>query len=154
MCCTLCLISAYFSCDSFSLSPYFPSVLSDAYVSSGQHIPYSAGFATHTANHHQSVTQHVWSDHTLPVTDVYCGVGGVRARVATVSLDQTCKVRAGMDKLTIMLELHGVSNPSIHTLLEPLMPSPPSMRIEGLGTRLSLTLSTVRVHSYPVLNFP
>ena len=100
MCCTLCLISAYF-CDSFSLSPYFPSVLSDAYVSSGQHIPYSAGFATHTANHHQSVTQHVWSDHTLPVTDVYCGMGGVRARVATVSLDQTCKVRTGMDKLTI-----------------------------------------------------
>lgn len=76
----------------------FPSVLSDAYLSSGQHIPYSAELATHTAHHHQSVTQHVWSDHTLPVTDVYCGIGGLRARVATVSLDQTCKVRDGVGR--------------------------------------------------------
>uniref|UniRef100_UPI00358F0AF8 WD repeat-containing protein 18 isoform X2 n=1 Tax=Myxine glutinosa TaxID=7769 RepID=UPI00358F0AF8 len=36
--------------------------------------------------------RHVWNQHTLPVMDVCCGVGGVRARVATASLDQTAKL--------------------------------------------------------------
>uniref|UniRef100_A0A8C4QXP5 WD repeat domain 18 n=1 Tax=Eptatretus burgeri TaxID=7764 RepID=A0A8C4QXP5_EPTBU len=36
--------------------------------------------------------KHVWNQHTLPVTDVCCGVGGVKARVATASLDQTAKL--------------------------------------------------------------
>ncbi|XP_051893740.1 WD repeat-containing protein 18 isoform X2 [Pristis pectinata] len=35
--------------------------------------------------------QHVWSRHTLPVTDIHCGVGGPLSRVATASLDQTVK---------------------------------------------------------------
>ena len=35
---------------------------------------------------------HTWSDHALPVTDIHCGCGGMRAHVVTSSLDQTCKV--------------------------------------------------------------
>lgn len=35
----------------------------------------------------------LWSDHALPVTGICCGAGeGIQARVATASLDQTCKV--------------------------------------------------------------
>ena len=83
-----------------SFSFYFPSVLSDAFVSSGQQVPYSAGLATSTGDH-PSVTRYVWSDHTLPVMDVYCGTGGLRARVATVSLDQTCKVQVVVYMLLI-----------------------------------------------------
>jgi len=33
-----------------------------------------------------------WSQHSLPVTHVYCGVGGVCARVVSTSLDRTCKL--------------------------------------------------------------
>ncbi|XP_010633263.1 WD repeat-containing protein 18 isoform X1 [Fukomys damarensis] len=36
--------------------------------------------------------RHVWSHHTLPVTDVHCGFGGPLARVATASVDQTVKL--------------------------------------------------------------
>ncbi|XP_032902927.1 WD repeat-containing protein 18 [Amblyraja radiata] len=36
--------------------------------------------------------QHVWSRHTLPVTDIHCGVGGPLSRIATASLDQTVKL--------------------------------------------------------------
>lgn len=36
--------------------------------------------------------RHVWSQHTLPITDLHCGFGGPMARVATASLDQTAKV--------------------------------------------------------------
>ncbi|XP_032032290.1 WD repeat-containing protein 18 isoform X2 [Hylobates moloch] len=35
---------------------------------------------------------HVWSHHTLPITDLHCGFGGPLARVATSSLDQTVKL--------------------------------------------------------------
>ncbi|XP_035887994.1 WD repeat-containing protein 18 isoform X2 [Phyllostomus discolor] len=35
--------------------------------------------------------RHVWSRHTLPITDLHCGFGGPLARVATASLDQTVK---------------------------------------------------------------
>lgn len=79
---------------------HFPSVLSDAFVSSGQQVPYSTGLAMSTGEH-PSVTRYVWSDHTLPVMDVYCGTGGLRARVATVSLDQTCKVHASCGKSAV-----------------------------------------------------
>ncbi|ORX94622.1 WD40 repeat-like protein [Basidiobolus meristosporus CBS 931.73] len=34
-----------------------------------------------------------WSDHSLPITDIHCGSGGLKfARVVTSSLDHTCKV--------------------------------------------------------------
>nr|XP_008123075.1 PREDICTED: WD repeat-containing protein 18 [Anolis carolinensis] len=36
--------------------------------------------------------RHVWSQHTLPVTDLCCGIGGPMSRVATASLDQTAKL--------------------------------------------------------------
>uniref|UniRef100_A0A8C9UKY8 WD repeat-containing protein 18 n=1 Tax=Spermophilus dauricus TaxID=99837 RepID=A0A8C9UKY8_SPEDA len=36
--------------------------------------------------------RHVWSQHTLPITDLHCGFGGPLARVATASLDQTGKL--------------------------------------------------------------
>lgn len=36
--------------------------------------------------------RHVWSRHTLPITDLHCGCGGPLARVATSSLDQTVKL--------------------------------------------------------------
>ncbi|XP_058393748.1 WD repeat-containing protein 18 isoform X1 [Diceros bicornis minor] len=36
--------------------------------------------------------RHVWSRHTLPITDLHCGLGGPLARVATASLDQTVKL--------------------------------------------------------------
>lgn len=39
--------------------------------------------------------RHVWSRHSLPITDLCCGFGGPLARAATASLDQTAKVRLG-----------------------------------------------------------
>ncbi|KAK9760933.1 Pre-rRNA-processing protein ipi3 [Basidiobolus ranarum] len=34
-----------------------------------------------------------WSDHSLPITDILCGSGGLKfARVVTSSLDHTCKI--------------------------------------------------------------
>uniref|UniRef100_A0ACB8F1L2 WD repeat-containing protein 18 n=1 Tax=Sphaerodactylus townsendi TaxID=933632 RepID=A0ACB8F1L2_9SAUR len=36
--------------------------------------------------------RHVWSRHSLPITDMCCGVGGPLARAATASLDQTAKL--------------------------------------------------------------
>lgn len=42
--------------------------------------------------------QHSWSQHGLPVTDICVGIGRAsKVRVATVSLDQTCKVRIDID---------------------------------------------------------
>uniref|UniRef100_A0A3P8UJU6 WD repeat-containing protein 18 n=1 Tax=Cynoglossus semilaevis TaxID=244447 RepID=A0A3P8UJU6_CYNSE len=35
---------------------------------------------------------HVLSRHSLPITDLHCGLMGVQARIATASLDQTVKV--------------------------------------------------------------
>ncbi|XP_070602565.1 WD repeat-containing protein 18 [Erythrolamprus reginae] len=36
--------------------------------------------------------RHVLSRHSLPITDLFCGVGGPTARAATASLDQTAKL--------------------------------------------------------------
>lgn len=35
---------------------------------------------------------HSWNDHTLPVSDMHVGAGGIRGRVFTVSLDRTFRV--------------------------------------------------------------
>ncbi|XP_041359001.1 WD repeat-containing protein 18-like [Gigantopelta aegis] len=40
----------------------------------------------------QSDPRHVWSSHSLPITDLHVGAGGVRARVISSSLDHTCKL--------------------------------------------------------------
>ncbi|KAL4219641.1 WD repeat-containing protein 18 [Mactra antiquata] len=34
----------------------------------------------------------IWSNHSLPITDLYVGKGGSQARVVSSSLDQTCKI--------------------------------------------------------------
>ncbi|XP_075467574.1 WD repeat-containing protein 18 [Ascaphus truei] len=39
-----------------------------------------------------SEPRHVWSRHSLPITDLQCGIGGPQARVVTSSLDQTVKL--------------------------------------------------------------
>ena len=67
-------------------------MLSNAYTEGGNLIPYVSSMNTSTGSH-SSLTRHVWSDHSLSVTDIHCGSGGLRCRVATASLDQTCKVR-------------------------------------------------------------
>ncbi|KAG9350776.1 hypothetical protein JZ751_024665 [Albula glossodonta] len=36
--------------------------------------------------------RHIWTQHSLPITDIHCGLMGPQARVATASLDQTVKV--------------------------------------------------------------
>ena len=36
--------------------------------------------------------RHTWSDHSLPVTDVFCGYGGIGSRVVTASKDCSCKL--------------------------------------------------------------
>ncbi|XP_033736817.1 WD repeat-containing protein 18-like [Pecten maximus] len=35
---------------------------------------------------------HVWSQHSLPITDIHIGYGGSRARVLSSSLDQSCRL--------------------------------------------------------------
>ena len=35
---------------------------------------------------------HTFSDHSLPVTDIWVGAGGLAAMLVTVSLDRTCKI--------------------------------------------------------------
>nr|XP_006825898.1 PREDICTED: WD repeat-containing protein 18-like [Saccoglossus kowalevskii] len=49
---------------------------------------------------------YVWSGHSLPITDLHCGHGGVMSRVASSSLDQTCKVCALFCKLVMFMELN------------------------------------------------
>ena len=36
--------------------------------------------------------RYVWSNHSLPVTDIHVGSRAVRSRVLTASMDQTCRV--------------------------------------------------------------
>ncbi|KAK7889879.1 hypothetical protein WMY93_025439 [Mugilogobius chulae] len=43
-------------------------------------------------SNHVPEPRHVLSRHTLPITDLHCGLMGPQARVATASLDQTVKV--------------------------------------------------------------
>jgi len=40
----------------------------------------------------QNEPRHVFSDHSLPVRDLYVGHGGMRAHIVSVSMDRTCKV--------------------------------------------------------------
>lgn len=48
-----------------------------------------------TASRHsnqETVPLYSFSDHTLPITDVFIGKGGMRALAASVSLDRTCRI--------------------------------------------------------------
>lgn len=42
---------------------------------------------------HTPEPRHILSRHSLPITDLHCGLMGAQARIATASLDQTVKVR-------------------------------------------------------------
>ena len=51
---------------------------------------------------------HSWTGHSLPVTSVFCGMGGINSRVVTSSLDHSVKIWA----LYSGLLLHSVAFPS------------------------------------------
>jgi len=36
--------------------------------------------------------EHTWNEHALPITSIFCGVGGISGRIVTTSKDQTCKM--------------------------------------------------------------
>jgi len=38
--------------------------------------------------------EHTWNEHALPITSIFCGVGGISGRIVTTSKDQTCKVHS------------------------------------------------------------
>lgn len=71
----------------------YSRILSEAFDNSGVTLPHCANHVSMVTGPRPPMLHHTWSDHALPVTAVYCGAGGLRARLATVSLDQTCKVR-------------------------------------------------------------
>ncbi|CAI8012864.1 WD repeat-containing protein 18 [Geodia barretti] len=66
-------------------------LVSQAFDSSGVSLPHSENVSMGTRPH-PPVLHHTWSDHALPVTSLHCGAGGLRARLASASLDQTCKL--------------------------------------------------------------
>jgi len=35
---------------------------------------------------------HTWSNHSLPISDIFVGSGGMMSRIFSVSLDQTCRI--------------------------------------------------------------
>ena len=77
-------------------------MLSDAFDSSGTTLPHCEGVSMATRPR-PPVLHQTWSDHALPVSAVHCGAGGLRARVATASLDQTCRVRSGKILTLVLL---------------------------------------------------
>ena len=86
-----------------------------------------------------ALTRHVWSDHSLAVTGVHfsgSSEGGVRGRVATCSLDHSCKV-------TVLLCLYH------HYQLSLSLPSslPPSLPLTHPPTHLP-------THSLSCMTFP
>lgn len=50
--------------------------------------------------------RHILSRHSLPITDVHCGLMGPQARVATASLDQTVKVSFGQSLLIMKSNIY------------------------------------------------
>ncbi|KAJ8040130.1 WD repeat-containing protein 18 [Holothuria leucospilota] len=41
---------------------------------------------------HRQEPIHIWSQHSMPVTDLHCGKGGISSRAVSSSQDQTCKL--------------------------------------------------------------
>lgn len=59
----------------------------------GQVIVWSLSAAIGNAYQTEAVEQlHSFSDHALPVTDLWIGTGGMRALLVTASMDRTCKI--------------------------------------------------------------
>ena len=52
-----------------------------------------------------------WTDHTLPITDIYCNIGGVHGHLWSTSMDHTCKVWS----LSRQHLLHSISFPTYVT---------------------------------------
>lgn len=86
------------------LSRHYQTVSSLAFTDDGSHF-ISAGqdgmmlvwklssILTATGyNNQETAPLYSFSDHTLPITDVFIGKGGMRALVASVSLDRTCRI--------------------------------------------------------------
>lgn len=86
------------------LSRHYQTVSSVVFTDDGSHFV-SAGqdgmmlvwklssILTATGYSNQETTPlYSFSDHTLPITDVYVGKGGMRALAASVSLDRTCRI--------------------------------------------------------------
>uniref|UniRef100_A0A3Q1GGA8 WD repeat-containing protein 18 n=1 Tax=Acanthochromis polyacanthus TaxID=80966 RepID=A0A3Q1GGA8_9TELE len=69
---------------------------SSHFVSGGKDnlaLVWSLSSVVHLDLSHAPEPRHVLSRHSLPITDLHCGLMGAQARVATASLDQTVKVR-------------------------------------------------------------
>lgn len=65
------------------------------FVSAGQDgmvLVWNLGAVVGGEKNQQPVPLYSFSDHSLPVSDIYIGKGGMRAYLATVSLDRTCKL--------------------------------------------------------------
>ncbi|XP_061834281.2 WD repeat-containing protein 18 [Nerophis lumbriciformis] len=61
---------------------------------------------------HSPEPRHVLSRHSLPITDLHCGMMGAQARVATASLDQTVKlweVSSGELLLSVLFDVEVMS---------------------------------------------
>lgn len=54
---------------------------------------------------HAPEPRHVLTRHSLPITDLHCGMMGVQARVVTASLDQTVKVRCVLVTPVLLLQV-------------------------------------------------
>lgn len=49
--------------------------------------------SSHTDSSKRVITPYItWSVHSLPITSLYCGIGGLNGRLLSTSLDRTCKV--------------------------------------------------------------
>ncbi|XP_023119936.1 WD repeat-containing protein 18 [Amphiprion ocellaris] len=68
---------------------------SSHFVSGGKDnlaLVWSLSSVVHLDLSHAPEPRHILSRHSLPITDLHCGLMGAQARVATASLDQTVKV--------------------------------------------------------------
>lgn len=53
---------------------------------------------------------YTWSEHSLPITDIWCGIGSFNTtRVLTSSLDHTCKVSLFIITL-VNFHFHSIMN--------------------------------------------
>lgn len=86
------------------LSRHYQTVSSLAFTDDGSHF-ISAGqdgmmlvwklssiLTTVGYGNQESAPLYSFSDHTLPITDIFIGKGGMRAFIASVSLDRTCRI--------------------------------------------------------------
>ncbi len=60
--------------------------------------------------------RHILSRHSLPITDIHCGLMGPQARVATASLDQTVKVSFAWPLLKDVNYIHQKSEVYIYII--------------------------------------